>query len=248
MFAFVALILTMVASEAALDPREVWHRLARQATARELPPSATRSLVGCHACDQVSRVPASGHGARCPRCAAALHRRKPDSLARTWALVIAACILYVPANLLPVMTVTSFGQGEPDTILSGVKLLIQAGMWPVAILVFVASITVPVIKIIAMLFLLISVQRRSHWRPRDRTVLYRVVETVGRWSMVDVFMISILVALVNLGAIASIVPGPGATAFASVVILTMIAALTFDPRLIWDAQEKTRDGRQTVHP
>jgi paraquat-inducible protein A len=106
---------------------------------------------------------------------------------------------------------------------------------------------VPVLKIVALIFLLISIQRRSHWRPRDRTVLYRVVESVGRWSMVDVFMISILVALVNLGAIASIEPGAGAIAFASVVILTMIAAMTFDPRLIWDAQESTRDGQQTVH-
>jgi len=111
----------------------------------------------------------------------------------------------------------------------------------------VASITVPVVKIVAMIFLLVSVQLRSHWRPRDRTVLYRVVETVGRWSMVDVFMISILVALVNLGAIATIVPGPGANAFAAVVILTMIAAMTFDPRLIWDVQERTRDGQHTVH-
>ena len=123
--------------------------------------------------------------------------------------MIAACILYIPANLLPVMTVTSFGHGEPDTILSGVKTLIQAGMWPVALLVFFASITVPVLKIVALVFLLISVQRRSRWRPRDRTVLYRVVELVGRWSMVDIFMISILVALVNLGAIATIVPGTG---------------------------------------
>jgi paraquat-inducible protein A len=193
----------------------------------------------------VSRLTSANH-ARCPRCGAALHRRKPHSVARTWALLIAACILYVPANLLPVMTVTSFGQGEPDTILSGVKVLIQAGMWPVALLVFFASITVPVLKIVALTWLLISVQRRSRWRPRDRTVLYRVVESVGRWSMVDVFMISILVALVNLGAIASILPGPGAIAFASVVILTMIAAMTFDPRLIWDAQEKARDW-QPVH-
>jgi paraquat-inducible protein A len=145
------------------------------------------------------------------------------------------------------MTVTSFGRGEPDTILSGVKVLIQAGMWPVALLVFFASITVPVLKIVALSYLLISVQFRSHWRPRDRTMLYRVVEAVGRWSMVDVFMISILVALVNLGAIASILPGPGAVAFASVVILTMISAMTFDPRLIWDAQEATGDGHKTVH-
>jgi paraquat-inducible protein A len=246
LFAFIALILIMIAAEVALDPREVWDRLGRQAAARSLTGKGSGSLVGCHACDQVCRLPRGGH-AYCPRCGAVLHRRKPHSLARTWALVIAACILYIPANLLPVMTVTSFGQGEPDTVLSGVKVLIQAGMWPVAILVFFASITVPVLKIIALTFLLVSVQRRSHWRPRDRTVLYRVVESVGRWSMVDIFMISILVALVNLGAIASIVPGPGALAFAAVVVLTMIAAMTFDPRLIWDARERTRDGPQAVH-
>jgi paraquat-inducible protein A len=247
LIAFVALILVMVWAEVALDPREVWHRLGRQASSRSLQPSASHTLVSCHACDQLCRVGSRGHGARCPRCGAALHRRKPQSLARTWALLIAACILYIPANVLPVMTVTSFGQGEPDTILSGVKLLIEAGMWPVALLVFFASITVPVVKIVAMVFLLVSVQTRSRWRPRDRTVLYRLVEAVGRWSMVDVFMISILVALVNLGAIASISPGPGANAFAAVVILTMIAAMNFDPRLIWDVQERTGDGQQTVH-
>jgi paraquat-inducible protein A len=246
LFAFVALILVMVAAEVALDPREVWDRLGRQAAASNLVASDSGSLVSCHACDQVCRLRHAEH-ARCPRCGAALHKRKPHSLARSWALVIAACILYIPANVLPVMTVTSFGQGEPDTILSGVKTLIGAGMWPVALLVFFASITVPVLKIVAMIFLLISVQRRSRWRPRDRTVLYRVVESVGRWSMVDIFMISILVALVNLGAIASIVPGPGAIAFAAVVILTMIAAMTFDPRLIWDAQESRRDEQRAVH-
>jgi paraquat-inducible protein A len=246
LFAFVALILIMIAAEVALDPREVWDRLGRQAATRSLTGKDSQSLVSCHACDQVCRL-APGEHVRCPRCGATLHRRKPHSLARTWALLIAACILYVPANLLPVMTVTSFGQGEPDTILSGVKVLIAAGMWPVALLVFFASITVPVLKIVALTFLLVSVQRGSQWRPRDRTVLYRVVESVGRWSMVDIFMISILVALVNLGAIASIVPGPGALAFAAVVILTMIAAMTFDPRLIWDGQESSRDGPQTVH-
>jgi paraquat-inducible protein A len=246
LFAFIALILVMIAAEAALDPREVWERVGRQAATRSLTGSDSASLVGCRACDQVCRLPPGGH-ARCPRCGAPLHRRKRRSLARAWALVIAACILYVPANLLPVMTVTSFGKGEPDTILSGVKTLIAAGMWPVAILVFFASITVPVLKIVALSFLLISVQRQSRWRPRDRTVLYRVVEGVGRWSMVDIFMISILVALVNLGAIATIVPGPGAIAFAAVVILTMFAAMSFDPRLIWDGQESSRERQQTVH-
>jgi paraquat-inducible protein A len=246
LYAFIALILTMIAAEVVLEPREVWDRLGRQAAATHLSGVDSRTLVGCHACDQVCRL-GRGHAARCPRCGAALHKRKPHSLARTWALVIAACILYIPANLLPVMTVTSFGTGEPDTILSGVKVLIGAGMWPVALLVFFASITVPVLKIICLIYLLVTVQRRSHWRPRDRTRLYRMVESVGRWSMVDVFMISILVALVNLGTIATIVPGPGANAFAAVVILTMIAAMTFDPRLIWDAQERDRDGQQAVH-
>jgi paraquat-inducible protein A len=156
-------------------------------------------------------------------------------------------ILYVPANLLPVMTVTSFGRGHPDTILSGVEALIGAGMWPVALLVFFASITVPVLKLIGLTFLSVSVQRRSSWRPRDRTLLYRIIESVGRWSMVDIFMISILVALVNLGTIASIEPGIGAIAFAAVVIITMIASMSFDPRLIWDRQE-TSDARRPKLP
>ena len=166
-----------------------------------------------------------------------MHRRKPDSIARTWALIVTAAILYVPANLLPVMTVIHFGRGEPDTILSGVKALIGAGMWPVALLVFFASITVPVLKLIGLTFLLITTQRRSRWRLRDRSLMYRIIEQVGRWSMVDIFMISILVALVNLGTLATIEPGVGAICFAAVVIITMFASMSFDPRLIWDAEE-----------
>jgi len=244
-YSFVALIVVMIAAEAALDPRKVWQRLGPQA-AVPLPLAANAPLLSCHACHQIARPRALGrHGElACPRCGALLHRRKPNSLARTWALVLAAVILYIPANLLPVMTVTSFGKGEPDTILSGVKVLIQAGMWPVALLVFFASITVPVLKLIGLTFLLISVQRRSPWRPRDRTRLYRIIESVGRWSMVDIFMISILVALVKLDAIATIEPGAGAIAFAAVVIITMFAAMAFDPRLIWDRQE-TSHARQS---
>jgi paraquat-inducible protein A len=245
-YSFVALILTMVAAEAVLDPREVWLRLGRQATAPlPLPPDG--SLLSCHACDQLVRTRHPGQHARltCPRCGAALHRRRPNSLARTTALVVTATILYIPANLLPVMTVTSFGKGEPDTILSGVKVLFDVGMWPIALLVFFASITVPVLKLIGLTFLLISVRRRSAWRLRDRTFLYRIIESVGRWSMVDIFMISILVALVNLGSIATIQPGAGAIAFAAVVITTMIASMSFDPRLIWDRQE-TSHARQSA--
>lgn len=174
----------------------------------------------------------------CPRCGAPLWRRKPNSLARTWALVIAASILYVPANIYPIMTVISFGKGEPDTIISGVQSLMASGMWPLAVLVFFASITVPLLKLFGLTLLLVSVQYRWQWRPKQRTILYRITEAVGRWSMIDIFMISILVALVRLEAIATIEPGVGATSFAAVVVLTMFAAMSFDPRLIWDAMDR----------
>ena len=202
--------------------------------------AAQASLISCHACHQLSRVPAAlTHGkAICPRCEAPIHLRKPNSISRTWALLIAAYILYIPANLLPVMTVISFGKGEADTILSGVKELIHAGMLPIALLVFFASITVPVLKLLTLTFLLLSVQYKSQWRPRERTLLYRITELVGRWSMIDIFMISILIALVKLQAVATIEPGPGAISFAAVVIITMFAAMSFDPRLIWDRLER----------
>ena len=204
--------------------------------------AAQASLISCHACHQLSRMPAAlTHGkAICPRCEAPIHLRKPNSISRTWALLIAAYILYIPANLLPVMTVISFGKGEADTILSGVKELIHAGMLPIALLVFFASITVPVLKLLSLTYLLLSVQYQSQWRPRERTKLYRITEVVGRWSMIDIFMISILIALVKLDAVATIEPGPGAISFASVVILTMFAAMSFDPRLIWDSIEEKK--------
>ena len=237
LYAFCALIVLMAAAEAALDPEEIWQRLDRERRpTKASPPPAEMRTIGCHTCGLVSRV-INPHDAVCPRCHARLHARKHDAVARSWALVIAGFILYIPANLYPVMTVISFGRGEPDTIISGVVHLIEAGMWPLAALVFFASVTVPVLKLVGMAFLLLSVQFRWRWRPRDRTVLYRVVEAVGRWSMIDIFMISILVALVKLGSIATIEPGVGATSFAAVVVLTMIAAMSFDPRLIWDAME-----------
>jgi paraquat-inducible protein A len=204
------------------------------------PTAARAGLMSCHACHQLTRIPAGFTDGEfiCPRCEAPIHLRKPNSLSRTWALLIAAYILYIPANLLPVMTVISFGKGEADTILSGVKELIHAGMLPIALLVFFASITVPVLKLLVLTFLLLSVHYKSQWRPRERTFLYRITEIVGRWSMIDIFMISILIALVKLDAVATIEPGAGAISFASVVILTMFAAMSFDPRLIWDSIEE----------
>lgn len=203
------------------------------------------SLVGCHVCDLVveDSLLAAAHPA-CPRCASPLHRRKPDSIARAWALLIAAIVLYIPANVYPIMTVISFGRGSPDTILSGVIHLIEADQWPIAALVFFASILVPAVKIAVMVFLLLSVQLKWQWRPRDRTLIYRFTEVVGRWSMIDIFMISILVALVKLDAVATIEAGPGATAFAAVVVLTMFSAMSFDPRLIWDHAEQGLEAKR----
>jgi len=199
-------------------------------------------LVACHTCGLLSRRPPPHRHSRCPRCGSALHRRKPHAIPRTWALLIASLILYIPANILPVMTVISLGRGQPDTILSGVIHLLTSGMWPLALLVFFASIVVPILKLVVLAYLLLSIQLRSHWRPRDRTRLFRFTELVGRWSMVDIFVITILVALVQLGELANIEANAGATAFGAVVVLTMFAAHTFDPRLIWDAMEGP-DGR-----
>ncbi|MGI9418206.1 MAG: paraquat-inducible protein A [Geminicoccaceae bacterium] len=245
LFAFIGVIILMIAADRALDPREVWHWVSPQATDELLTETRPGRLVSCHGCDQLFHIHAGGH-ATCTRCGADLHKRKPNSIATGWALTAAACILYIPANTLPIMTVVHFGQGAPSTILGGVQLLIHAGMWPIAALVFFASVAVPVMKLVCLAYLLVSVQRRSTWRPRDRTLLYRIVEAVGRWSMVDIFMISILVALVSLGSIATIEPGAGAIAFAAVVIITMIAASAFDPRLIWDISEERDDAIHLV--
>jgi paraquat-inducible protein A len=202
----------------------------------------------CHACQLVVQIsPAhSDLALGCPRCGATIHRRKPDSLVRTRAYLIAAAICYIPANLYPIMTATSLGQEQSDTILSGVSYLLFHGMWPLAIVVFVASVVVPLMKLFALSGLLISVERGSRWRPRERARIYRIVETVGRWSMVDVYVVTILVALVHLGALASVEAELGAFFFGAVVVLTILAAESFDPRLIWDRLEDLDDGRKAI--
>ena len=190
-------------------------------------------LMTCEGCGLLCRAP---HAAamHCPRCGQPLHWRKPNSISRTWALIIAAFILYIPANVLPIMTTRTLLGSQDDTIMSGVIYLWTSGSWPLAALVFFASITVPLMKLIALTLLVISVQIKSRWQPVQRTRLYRLVEFVGRWSMLDIYVVTILVALVQLQALAAITPGPGAVAFGAVVVLTMVAALTFDPRTIWD--------------
>jgi paraquat-inducible protein A len=202
-----------------------------------------KSLISCHSCHLVSKAPAvHGRGEIiCPRCGSVLHQRKPHSLSRTWALVIAAFIFYIPANVLPITKVTSLGHAQSDTIMSGVIYFLQTGMWPIALVIFTASIFVPLAKLLILSFLLISVDRKWQWRPRDRTRLYRITEAIGRWSMTDVYVVTILVALVRLGALANVDAEPGAIFFAAVVVSTMFAAMSFDPRLIWDAMEKNHE-------
>jgi paraquat-inducible protein A len=207
-------------------------------SAATAPTALAASCASCHDCGLLVHLThPHARGARCARCGAALHARKPQSLQRTWAYVIAALVCYVPANALYIMTITSMGKAEPSTILSGVIYLLHHGMWPLALIVFVASVFVPLMKIVILLFLLVSVQRRSRWRPVERTRLYRLTEAIGRWSMVDIYVVTILVALVKLGNLATIEAGAGAVFFGAVVVLTMLAAESFDPRLIWDASE-----------
>ena len=196
--------------------------------------AVAHGLFSCRVCSLVSRAAPSAQAMACPRCGVHLRFRKAHSISRTWAFLIAAYILYIPANMLPIMDTNSLFDTQQDTILSGVIFLWESGSWPTAILVFFASIVVPLFKIIALTILVISVQRRSLWRPRARAQLYRVVEFFGRWSMLDIYVVAILVALVQIQSLAVVHAGSGAIAFGAVVILTMFAAFNFDPRLIWD--------------
>ncbi|MFN5745789.1 MAG: paraquat-inducible protein A [Methylococcaceae bacterium] len=204
-------------------------------TIRRPPFSAmSMGLLSCHCCGLVSRIPGAGYQWRCPRCGTSLHRRKPHSLQRTWALLLAAYVLFIPANTLPIMETGSLFGSQKDTIMSGVLYLWHSGSWSLAALVFFASILVPLAKLVMLTYLLFSVQRRAGLHRRQRTQLYRVLEFIGRWSMLDIYVVTLLSALVQLQGLATILPKSGAMAFGAVVVLTMLAAMTFDPRLIWD--------------
>ncbi|MGD0103490.1 MAG: PqiA/YebS family transporter subunit [Rhodopila sp.] len=259
-FALAGLMVIMVLADFMLDRQAVWEAMEppnrrrrrtldqNPATADRAAPNTHRWRIGCDTCGLVSRA---APGMRCSRCGFRLEVRKPGSIQRTWALAIASMVLYVPANIYPVLTVVRLGAGQPSTILGGVRELLELGMWPLAALVFFASVAVPVLKLIGLGILLITTYTGTEWALHDRTVLYRIVDAIGRWSMIDIFMESILVALVQFGQIASVYPGPGAIAFAAVVILTMLAARSFDPRLMWDSARNRAEmtQRQTAsHP
>ncbi|MEI6269833.1 MAG: paraquat-inducible protein A [Methylococcaceae bacterium] len=194
----------------------------------------TQGFIRCHDCGYL--VKTVDHLLSCPRCNSHLHARHPHSLQRTTALLLSSFFLYIPANIFPIMTVNQFGAGDAHTIAGGIVELIDSGMIPIGMLVLVASILVPSSKLIGIGLLLLCAHFRWQTNARRWTVMYRVIAFVGRWSMLDIFMISILVDLVDFGGI-QIIAGPAATAFAAVVILTMFAAENFDPRLLWDNQK-----------
>ena len=201
-------------------------------------------LVSCETCRLLSRPADPAEPGHCPRCAARLEWRRHHSIQYTWALVIAAAICYIPANVLPVLTTNALGSSDSDTIIGGVVFLYTSGSWPLALIVLVASVIVPLGKLVALAYLLITVQRGSLGSSRERARLYRMVGLVGRWSMLDVFVDTFTVALVQLQPLMSVEPGPGVLFFAGVVVLTMIAAESFDPRLVWDtsSEMKGQDG------
>ncbi len=241
LIALALLLLVYSAAQANFNPHDLWSLLDHRSSEITKEDFASHKILNCHTCGFLSRH--TGENQNCIRCYSPLHHRKHNSLEVTWALLIAAFVMLIPANVYPVMTVIRFGQGEPSTILSGVLHLIESGMWGLAMIVFVASIVVPVMKLIILIFLLISVQKKSIWRPRDRTLLYRVTEVVGAWSMVDIFLVGLLSSLVSLDALSTIRPGIGAIFFAAVVVITMFAAHSFDPRLIWD-QVKENNNKE----
>ena len=242
-YALGLLTVVVVWADIVLVPDAVWEAIERTGQTHAPMPAERMTVprpgaVGCESCGLVS-VPEE-HEHHCPRCGAALHARRPNGLNRTWAFIIAGAILYIPANYYPVLTVIQAGAGQPSTILGGVEELLSSQMYPLALLVFFASILVPVFKLIGLAMMLMATMvvttvTGARFMLPQRTRLYYIVAWIGRWSMVDIFMESLLGALVQFGTLVTIQPGVGAIAFCSVVLLTIFAAECFDPRLMWDA-------------
>ena len=237
-YALGALVLVQAMLMVTLGVRRIWDMIADP---RAFAPQPGGPWVMCGACQLVVASPeagATGTRQRCTRCATPLEPRQPASLSATLALITAAAILYLPANLLAVMTVERFGRVNSYTILAGVDELVQLGMWPLALLVFFASIVVPMLKLVSLAWFLHAIRRRSARRLQERTVLYRLIDVVGRWSNIDVFMVSILAASLQFGFLTTVDPEAGIVSFAAVVVLTMLATAVFDPRLMWDAARR----------
>lgn len=229
LFALGGAALCSAGIDLALDRAAFWRAVPLREPASS---DAGGQWLACHGCDLLAR---SREGAACRRCRSKLHRRKPNSVQRTWALLVAAALLLIPANALPVMTVVQLGQGGTSTILDGTFELAEAGLWGLATLVFVASFVVPLGKLGALSLMLLSTRRKASGKLLFRTRLFRGVSLIGRWSMLDVFATMMLAALARFGWFGNVRPEAGVTAFCAVVVLTMLASEAFDPRLMWDA-------------
>ncbi|MGH8289671.1 MAG: paraquat-inducible protein A [Steroidobacteraceae bacterium] len=237
-WSLMAATLALLLALTQLDERTVWESLplrhrGAHAGRRAHEHGDRRRAIACTVCELL--VDGARSGEACPRCRAALHDRKPYAFTVTAALVVAGFMLYVPANALPVLTLVSFGHEQSNTIITGVLELIHNRLWPLALIVFLASIVVPLMKLCGLTWMLLATLQGSPRALVARTRFFRIIDTVGSWSNIDVFVASVLVALLQFGAIAQARAGDGLTAFAAVVIITMIATRTFDTRLMWDA-------------
>lgn len=199
--------------------------------------AARQGLISCGACGLLARPATSSEAGFCPRCGARLHRRHPDSIQQSWALGVAAAVCFIPANVLPVMVTDALGSSTPDTILGGVVFLYTSGSWPLALIVLIASFMIPLGKLLSLGWLLIAIRRGLRGGERQRMRLHRIVRAVGPWSMLDVFVATFTVALVQLDPLMSVEPGLGVLFFAAVVVLTMLAAESLDSRLLWGRDE-----------
>ncbi|QCE33217.1 paraquat-inducible membrane protein A [Acetobacteraceae bacterium] len=251
------LMITMAAADTTFDERLVWERIPLLPEARDdiinvahdpvPPPSQMLSCAACHLVLQSHQhVDLEQDMGDCPRCGQVLRKRKYDSVVGCAAFLLAAAIFYLPANLIPVMAFYKMGKGQFSTIMEGVIELWQSELYSLALLVLFASITVPVLKIASLALMLFVQERQSSWQLKGLTKLYRVVEAIGRWSMIDPFMISILTGMVRFGFLAKVIPGPGMVFFALVVILTIFSANMYDPRGLWDAAGKNKTGLETM--
>ena len=259
LYAVGLLVVLLAVTASIFEPRAIWSRVvwADGTLPPDLRPrgagkgarepagawvSVHPELASCATCGLLSRPAGPDQLGQCPRCGATLTKRRHFSIQTTWALVIAAAILFVPANAFPVLVTTTFGSTEPSAILEGVVFLYQDGSWVLALIVLVASVVVPLGKLAALAYLMITVQMGSIKSNHDRTRLYRLVELIGRWSMLDVFVVAFITALVQLDPLMSVTPGIGVMYFMAVVVLTMVAAHSFDPRLIWNPGATTRSA------
>lgn len=229
----------------AMPVRDIWENFTRiNLPPRPLPGKEAlyAGFVSCHTCGRIHKKGLVS----CTRCRSLLHSRKPQSLNRTLALTLTALMLYIPANLYPIMIVENMGNSIPSTILGGVILLWQDKAFLIASVVFLASVFIPMAKLLALFYLMICVRFRSIACPREQTGVYRLTELIGKWSMVDVFVVATLAAMVQMGSVATISPGIAATAFAAMVVVTLFAAETFDPRLLWDSRSQENTPHEPV--